>query len=120
MKRDASDYLIKNPKHKLNVGETLSFRISARFRPGEEPARLIGFRLNARSVCPENGQIETTTKSIAEQFVSPCPTIFNYEQFGQEPDKWFGNINFISDIELNGIWLQIILDGRAIQLGVSF
>lgn len=120
VKRDGSDYLIKNPKHKLNVGETLSFRVSARFRPGEEPARIIGFRLNARPVCPENGQIETTTKSIAEQFVSPCPTIFNYEPFGQEPDKWFGNINFNSDIELNGIWLQIILDGRAIQLGNWF
>lgn len=120
VQREPSEFLIRKPKNKIAKGETISIRIFARFNSGEEPPRLLGFRLNGRTICPENGIVETTTPSLADQLVSPCPRLFQYEPPGAEPDRWYGTIQVQSTRELSGVWLRVVLDRPSIQLGNWF
>ncbi|XP_071056951.1 chymotrypsin-like elastase family member 2A isoform X2 [Onthophagus taurus] len=50
---------------------------------------------------------------------SPCPRLFIYEP-RTESDRWHGIITLLSDSELSGIWLRIILDNPSEQLGNWF
>ncbi|XP_049824503.1 clotting factor C isoform X2 [Aethina tumida] len=52
-RREQSEYLIKNPRQKLFPNQPMTVRFFVRFKPGETPPQLTGFRLNAKTVCPE-------------------------------------------------------------------
>ncbi|GLV36952.1 uncharacterized protein CBL_02213 [Carabus blaptoides fortunei] len=119
VQREPSEFLIRRPKNKIAAGETVSIRIFARYNPGDVPPKLLGFRLNGRTVCPENGMIATTIAPLSAQLVSPCPRLFEYEPPGTETDRWYGTIQIKSNRELSGVWLRIVLDRPSIQLGVS-
>ncbi|XP_031330073.1 limulus clotting factor C-like isoform X2 [Photinus pyralis] len=51
---------------------------------------------------------------------SPCPRLFVYEKKGSTPNRWYGLITLLTDKQLNGIWLRIILDQPSLQLGNWF
>ncbi|CAH0696692.1 unnamed protein product [Spodoptera exigua] len=53
----------------------------------------------------------------ASDFVSPCPSVFKYEPPGTEAGKWYGVVNFTSEFTLYGLWMNIVLDGKADILG---
>ncbi|CAH1118358.1 unnamed protein product [Phaedon cochleariae] len=56
-----------------------------------------------------------------QELISPCPRLFTYEPRNpNEPDKWYGRISLLSDSDLSGVWLRIILDKKSIQLGNWF
>lgn len=55
----------------------------------------------------------------AADWDSPCPKLFVYEPQGKEPDKWYGIVKILSDTELQGFQLRVILDRPALELGVS-
>lgn len=104
-------------------GETRKIRLSVKFNPLEPPPQILGFRLNARVVCPENGLLDKNapvavvpvTAPVA--LVSPCPAVFSYEPLN-ETDKWYGVVT-LPDSQLNGVRLSIKLDTVSVQLGVS-
>ena len=54
---------------------------------------------------------------LSDDFQSPCPGIFRYEP-PKDQNKWYGVATLISDIELSGVWLKVILDRPAEQFGV--
>ncbi|KAI4455189.1 modular serine protease [Holotrichia oblita] len=61
-----------------------------------------------------------STKTNAQQLESPCPRLFVYEPPGAAPDKWYGIVTLVSDYEISGVWLRIILDNPSLQLGNWF
>lgn len=120
IKREPTEYLIKKPNNKVAAGQNIQFKITAKFNPGESPPKVLGFRLNAHQVCPENGPIGQGTQSVADQLISPCPETFTYEIIPTETDRWYGNLIIKSDQNLSGVWLRIILDRPSMQLGNWF
>ncbi|RZC34687.1 limulus clotting factor C-like [Asbolus verrucosus] len=54
---DNKEYLIKNRNHKLLANTPYNIRFYIKHNPGETPPQLIMFRLNAKTVCPENGAV---------------------------------------------------------------
>ncbi|XP_028172298.1 serine protease 44-like isoform X2 [Ostrinia furnacalis] len=49
--------------------------------------------------------------------ISPCPNVFMYEPLGAEKNRWYGVVNLSTDSTLHGLWLNIVLDGKADILG---
>lgn len=123
VQRESQEYLVRKPNHKLSPGETEKVRLSVRFNTEEPAPQLVGFRLNARVVCPENGILDKA-KPIAPgpsplpALTSPCPNDFQYEPLN-ETDKWFGVIQLKSDVAMTGVQVRIVLDRESVQLGVS-
>jgi hypothetical protein len=52
---DNKEYLVKNRNHKLTANVPYNLRFYLKYNPGEAPPKLTMFRLNAKTVCPENG-----------------------------------------------------------------
>ncbi|GJQ80664.1 hypothetical protein Trydic_g9248 [Trypoxylus dichotomus] len=60
------------------------------------------------------------TETNAQTSESPCPRLFAYEPPGNETDKWYGFVTLLSETDLSGVWLRLILDRPALQLGTWF
>lgn len=125
VQREAQDYLIRKPTNKLAVGDTQRIRITVKFNTLEPAPQLVGFRLNARVVCPASGIIDKDKPITApppttspDQLQSPCPGEFTYEPLNNT-DKWFGVVHLKSETQLDGVWIRISLDRETVQLGVS-
>jgi len=52
--------------------------------------------------------------------VSPCPRFFVYEGKSPEPDRWYGIVTLLSDVDLSSVWLRLIFDRPSLQLGNWF
>lgn len=124
MQRESTEYLIRRPDKGLKIGETEKIRLTVKFNTLEPAPRLVGYRLNARVVCPVNGILDKTQPITApppvvdSSFPSPCPDILTYEPMN-DTDKWFAVVKIKPTEPLTGVWLRIILDRESIQLGVS-
>lgn len=123
--REINEYLIRQPDKRLKVGEKQTIKLSVKFDTSSTPPEVLGFRLNARVMCSENGVIprpeeknENRLGIIENELVSPCPDVFDYETFNNT-DTWFGNIKVKADKFYSGVTIKVILDGQALQLGVS-
>lgn len=57
VQREATEYLIRRPEIGLEIGDTEKVDLSVKFNTSFPAPRLIGIRLNARVVCPDNGII---------------------------------------------------------------
>lgn len=55
----------------------------------------------------------------AQQWISPCPGIFQYDEEGAQGDTWSGDITLKTDQELSGIWMRVVLDRPPIEVLVS-
>ncbi|KAK9751270.1 Serine protease gd N-terminus [Popillia japonica] len=53
----------------------------------------------------------------AQDWTSPCPDIFKYHV---ERNRWYGTITFLSDVDLEGIWVRVLFDGPVEQLTAEF
>ncbi|KAJ8956093.1 hypothetical protein NQ318_016546 [Aromia moschata] len=53
--QDNKDYLVKNRNHKLMANSPMKLRFYVKYNPRETPPKLVEFRLNAKTVCPEGG-----------------------------------------------------------------
>ncbi|CAG9831447.1 unnamed protein product [Diabrotica balteata] len=61
------------------------------------------------------------SSAVCQDLVSPCPEWFTYEaRKPNEPDRIYGVLNLLSDSDYNGIWLRVIFDKPALQLGNWF
>lgn len=127
VQRESTEYLVRKPNHKLSPGETQRIRMTVKFNTLEPAPQLLGFRLNARVVCPESGILDKAGAAAApppapapspNALESPCPESFNYEPLN-ETDRWFGVVTLRSDQRLDGAWIRITLDRESVQLGVS-
>ncbi|KAJ0173273.1 hypothetical protein K1T71_011449 [Dendrolimus kikuchii] len=48
---------------------------------------------------------------------SPCPNVFNYEPLGTELGMWYGSVHLSTDSVLHSLWLNIVLDNKADNVG---
>lgn len=58
--------------------------------------------------------------SIKPQNLSPCPRLFVYEKKSATPNRWYGLITLLSDTNLIGVWLRLVLDQPSLKLGNWF
>ncbi|KRT86291.1 Trypsin, partial [Oryctes borbonicus] len=69
---DNTEYLIKNRNHKLVANTPYPLRFYIRYDPSKPIPRLVSFRLNAKTVCPE-GQSTTTPPPSASTLYTNKP-----------------------------------------------
>ncbi|KAF2885467.1 hypothetical protein ILUMI_20747 [Ignelater luminosus] len=133
---DNQEYLIENRDFhlKANVPEKIEFYLQ--YDPQEQIPKLTSFRLNARTICPEQLPTDTSPAKMELQtsnvgavspprgnnngFQSPCPRLFVYETRKNEPGKWYGIVTLLSEADLSGVWLRLIFDRTSLQLDNSF
>lgn len=65
VQRENKEYLVRNPSRKLNPGENIKVKITVKYDASEPAPQMVGFRLNARVVCPENGILDPNAKPVA-------------------------------------------------------
>lgn len=63
VQREATEYLIRRPEKGLRVGQMETLSVSVKFDPNQPVPKVVGIRLNARVICPENGVIEVLKPS---------------------------------------------------------
>lgn len=59
------------------------------------------------------------TNVFGQEWVSPCPDLFQYDPAGPTGDSWEGTITLKTDQDLSGIWLRLVLDRPPIEIAVS-
>nr|XP_023012927.1 uncharacterized protein LOC111502961 [Leptinotarsa decemlineata] len=67
---DNVEYLIKNPKKKLEPNAVATVRFYVKHNVNEIPPQVVSFRLNAKTVCPEGTVTTEATTSGAQLFIS--------------------------------------------------
>jgi Serine protease gd N-terminus len=52
--------------------------------------------------------------------VSPCPTVFTYDQEKDTSDTWHGTLKLQSSVPLHGVTVDVIFDRRAATFGAYY
>lgn len=52
--------------------------------------------------------------------MSPCPSVFSYDQESDTADTWYGTIKLQTSVPLHGITVDVIFDRRAATFGAYY
>lgn len=75
MTSDNKEYLVKNRQYKLAAGTPYPIRFYVEYNASEPIPRLISFRLNAKTLCPEEKSTTEIPLSTIELFTDKEVTV---------------------------------------------